>query len=268
MRSITVILLILLMSGTAMADDTPELRELIECTSGKSFAKLAKGLAGLDAKRLDTINTKPSFTLAANDGGKLPKRIFVRSRAVEADLSMSSDGEVREFIGLFADDKKAELCVEDPSRVGVVKDKGAFGLSMAFNMNFLNTSGVYSLDEIKDGMKDGKSALKKMVPGPVALVLPKMSHLYFEFADASVVPEFRMFKADDNGEMQDIGPAEFVRLESDFMVDVESLVENNMDELRVAGGAHTMSPSLSPKRMAKLIGKDQAKDNNPNKESD
>ncbi len=268
MRVILSVFLAVSFSETGFAEDRPELRELIECSSGKGFAKLAKGLAGLDAKRLDTINTKPSFTLAVNDGGELPERIFVRNLSGETDLNMSSDGEVREFISLFAEDDDAELCVEDPSRVGIVKDKNAFGLSMAFNMNFLNTSGVYSLDEIKDGMKDGKSALKKMVPGPVALILPKMSHLYFEFEDDAVAPEFRMFRADSEGELQDIGVADFVRLGPNFMVAVEDLKDANMDELRVSGGVHTMSPSLSPKRMAKLIGKDQAKTANSDKESD
>lgn len=237
------------------AADTPDLRELIECAPSKKFVKLANGLAELDASRTDTINTKPSFTLAANDGGALPSRIFVRSETGETDLVMSTKGEVTNFIEHFTDDKSAELCIEDPSRVGVVKDKGAFGLSMEFNMNFLNSSGIYTMDEIKDGLKDGKAALKKIISGPVSILVPKLSHLYVEFGSEAAAPSFEVFK---NGET--LGEVETVRLGPAYMIAVDDLKDLEMDELRINGGAHTLSPSLSPKRMAKLMAGDTKPD--------
>jgi len=247
--TITGIILSLAFMGSSLADDG-DVRKLIECSPGKNLAKLAGNLSELKADRLDTINTNPSFTLEPTDGGVMPVRIFVRHGEIETDLQQVDDGEFLNVMPLFLGQEKAELCIEDPSRVGQVKEKdGAFEFSMAFNMNFLHTSGSYSLDELKDGLKDGKAALKKMVPGPVALVLPKMSHVYVEYDDETARPEFSAIKDGNKIEALD-----FVQLGKAYMIAMEDLKDMKIDSLEIKGGAHTVSPSLSPKRMAKIMG--------------
>ncbi len=254
MRLISAFILAFGLAHMAAADE-PELRDLIECTPGKSFSKMAGGLADLDDDKLDTINTNPSFTLEAADGGEMPERIFIRSGETDINLDVSDEGEVADFINLFLEDEKAELCVEDPSRAGKPKEKGAFSMAMKFNMNFIDNNGTYPLPVLKDGLKDGKSALKKMMPGPVSLLIPKLSHIYIEYEDDMTEPSFRALDGD-----QDLGEPGFVKFGPAFLIAYEDLKDMDADTLKVLGGAHTISPSLSPKRMAKLMGEPETEE--------
>jgi len=255
MRLLLSMVLGLTVCGAADAkdkEDTPHLRKLVECVPGKQMAKLSDAIAGLDADRLDTINTNPSFTLKPNDGGPAPQRVFVRLGEMETDLKMIEDGEVVDFMPVFAGQKDAELCVADPVRAGQpYVQGGAYSFSMAFNMNYINSSGRYEMDELSDGLKDGKAALKKMIGGPVALVLPKLSHIYVEYEDEAAEP---VFKAQRKG--KDVGTPEFTKLGDAYLIDYKSLKALKADTLIVEGGVHTLSPSMSPKRMAKLMGAD------------
>ncbi len=248
MRTLLLASLLFGLIGTAQASD-PETRQLIECAPGKNFVKMSEAIGSLEADKLDTINTKPSFTLLPRDTGELPKRVFVRgSDGTEIDLDYSAEGEVVEFLPSFERTVGGELCVEDPIRQGRPKTEDAYAFSMEFNMNFLNTSGTYSMDEIKDGLKDGKTALKKIIGGPGSLLVPSLSHLYVEYADNSTKPQFSARK-----DGKDLGEVPFTKLGDAYLIAYDVLKKKRVDSLVVGGGAHTLSPSLSPKRMAKIM---------------
>lgn len=249
MRSLLTLALIAAFCGVANAND-PDSRQLIECAPGKKFKKMADAIGGLKSDKIDTINTNPSFTLLPNDGGDLPKRVFVRLRnGDEKNLTYSADGEVTNFIADFEGSSGAEFCVEDPSRAGQPKDKDAYALNMNFNMNFINNSGEYKMAELKDGLKDGKTALKKIIGGPGSLFVPNLTHLYVEFEDKDAKP---LFVARKDG--KNIGELSFDRLGDAYLIAYNALSQKRADVFVVSGGAHTLSPSMSPEKMAKIMG--------------
>jgi len=250
MRNICILGLTLGLSFTAVAEN-PETRQLIECAPGKSFTKIANAIGDLKADKTDTINTNPSFTLQPRDGGELPKRVFIR--AVDGDetaLEFSKDGEVTNFIAEFEDTSGKELCVEDPVREGAPKTEDAYALNMRFNMNFLNSSGVYGMDEIKDGRKDGKSALKKIIGGPGSFFVPSLTHLYVEFEDPEAEAAFQGCElARSEKKCQAL---EFEKLGEAYLISFDDLKDMKADQFLVDGGAHTVSPSMSKEKMENM----------------
>ena len=249
MRYILLSASLIVCSGTAFSDDV-ELRQKIECAPGENFAKIADALTDLEEEALDTINTNPSFTLKPVDDGPLPQRIFHRaSTGKTSDLNYSEDGAVTDFIALFENGKDDEFCVEDKHRAGRVKEDDAYRFDMRFNMNFHNTSGVYKMDELEDGLKDGKTALKKIVGGAKALFVPKLTHIYIDYADDSVAPDFQGCL--DDGQCKALS---FQQLENNYLISMEDLRDMDATELRVLGGEHIISPSMNLDKMAKAMG--------------
>lgn len=248
MRIPVSIAVLLSMSMTAAADDVP-VRQSIECVSGKNFVNMANAIGSLKADKIDTINTNPSITLWPRDGGELPKRVFVRStNGIEKTLSFSKDGEVSKFIGDFENASGSEFCVEDPARAGSPKTTDAYALDIRFNMNYLNTSGVYGMDELKDGLKDGKTALKKIIGGPKSLFVPSLTHIYVKFEEDDAKPVFEALKGDKT--LGEIGYEEF---DDAYLVDFETLEKMGADTFSVSGGVHKLSPSMSREKMEKIM---------------
>lgn len=218
---------------------------------------MADAIGALKADKIDTINTSPSFTLLPRDQGEMPKRVFVRhADGREKTLTYSEDGEVTNFIGDFQKSSGAEFCVEDPGRAGQPKTEDAYDLNMRFNMNFINNSGSYKMEELTDGLKDGKTALKKIIGGPGSLFVPSLTHLYVEYDDKDTEP---VFSARKGG--KDLGDLDYEQLGDAYLVAFKALKKKGADTFVIDGGAHTLSPSMSPEKMAKLMqpkGKDDA----------
>ena len=251
MRLMNFLAISLLMS-TSMAmvahaeDDDDRPRELVECVSGKKFAKLVRKISELEPEKRDTIDPSPNFTIKPADGGVMPKRFFAKSGGEEINLEISEDGQVLEFLKKFPQDKKSEFCAEDPSREGGPKNVKALDFSMEFDVAFRNESGAYSISELEDGLKDGKSVIKKIVPGPVALLIPKMTNILIEFNEADAL--FR-FQAYQGGAL--IGDVPYERAGLDYLLSYEELEAMGADELRVSGGAHKISPTMSLEKLEK-----------------
>jgi len=253
MRKFLIASLVLFSVGPASASD-PETRQLIECAPGQSFVQLSEAIGSLDGDSLDTISTQPSFMLLPNDKGELPKRVFVRgSDKVETDLDYSAKGEVTDFLASFERTPGAQLCVEDPIREGRPKTENAYAFSMTFNMNFLNKSGTYSMAEIKDGLKDGKTALNKLTGGADSPLGSSLNFLFVKYKDETITPQF---SAQKDG--KDLGEVAYVSFGDGYLVDYKVLKKMGADTFVIKGGKHTLSPSLNPKRMAKRAGRASA----------
>ncbi len=240
MRALITATVFILSIGSAHADE-PEYRELITCQPGKVFSNLADTVTGLDEDLTNTIHTNPSFTFAVLDGGVLPSRIFYRSETgEEKDLPFSDKGEVTDIVEFFEDGEKAQFCVEDPTRAGQIKDGDTYSVSMQMKMRFINSSGTYALGELEDGIKDGNSILSKLYGGPAALSVLGFEDIHVAYQDKSITPDFQGCTVSGNCQT-----VPFEKFEGNYIVAFETLKDMNASELRVVGGAHSLSPTMS-----------------------
>ena len=148
-----------------------------------------------------------------------------------------------------------ELCVDDPTRVGLPMDEDGVSFSVDFEVRYKQTDGVHMIDELKDGTKDGKSYYKKIVPAPVRLFLPKFDHVTItpEIENAALIIKAQM----DDAILPGLTVEEF---HGSYVVDVDELENLGADRLVIQGGAYYMEPTPSIKAMKKFMRGDEDKE--------
>ncbi|PHR91109.1 MAG: hypothetical protein COA69_13745 [Robiginitomaculum sp.] len=259
----TSLLSVSLLPLTALADEAQDFETGTQCLSAKKLVKALKKFDGMKPGRIDTVQTTANMRLKANEGDKLPARLFHRNKDVETDFMVAEDGKVVDFKKMGDLSKKGELCLQDSSLVKKTREetKGRFGLSIDFTVAFKNTSGTHSIAELIDGTGDGKSHYKKMFGGPMSILVPKMTHI-------GITPKRDDIKRDDTGNAEDaeIAPLTITALKDGAVlsglnigemgamqvIGIKDLRDLGADTLLIAGNSYTMTPVPSVAKMKKF----------------
>lgn len=169
MKYLGVALIGFMLSASAFAEDkeeaAPPLRELVTCFPAKGIAGFVSKFQNIEADRRDTVDMLFKASFKVNDGGVMPSRIFIREQDQETNFVIDAKGHVPDFINIAKASEMAELCIEDPSRVGTPRGGKAVRFSLENDVYFLTNSGYHDIATLRDGLKDGKTHYKEMVPG-------------------------------------------------------------------------------------------------------
>ena len=128
-------------------------------------------------------------------------------------------------------------------------------VNMEFHIEYKNKSGTHSLAELQDGLKDGRDHVKKIVPAPVRLIMPKFTHVVIGY-DAEdddkihTAPQIIALQGDVKLEGLVVES-----LERAHYVSIKHLEEIRADNLGVYGGKYRMEPTPGPEKMKKIIEK-------------
>lgn len=233
----------------AQGEDTePELRERINCFPSKSITKFVSKFQDLDADKRDTVDMVFAAKFEAKDGGALPARIFVRDNGTETDFTLADDGTVPDFINIGSASETAELCSEDPSREGTPRGEG-INFSVQNDVHFLENSGYHDVATMKEGLKDGKSHYKKMVPAPMRMLVPKLNYVMIEYDAEDTAPQYSAMKGQTA--IEGLTHETFCKTAMIKLKDIEAL---GGDGLKVMGGSYNLTPVPGPKTLAKFAG--------------
>ncbi|MEP3889506.1 MAG: hypothetical protein ABJN69_03505 [Hellea sp.] len=241
----------LLVSAPAFADDkaeAPALRERINCFPAKNITKMVKKFQKIDADKRDTVDMIFDAKFKANDGGVLPERIFMREAGAEENFTLNADGGVPDFGRIGSVSEDAKLCSEDPSREGTPRGEG-LNFSINSNVYFLESTGYHDMATIKDGLKDGKTHYKKMVPGPMRMLVPKLTYVMIEYDEEKTTPQFTAMKG-----QAPIDGLDHVIFCNSAMINIKDMEALGADGLKVMGGAYNLTPVPGPKTLAKFTG--------------
>ena len=244
----TAICMVLLASG-AIASEAEDMAVGIKCLPAKKIIKTMQKFDGLKPEKKDTVSAFPEMQLFANEGGALPERLYFREGTAENKFNMDKDGVVTDFARIGTMNKKGELCMQGQHFIGKKEGESGINLSMSFDVRFKNTSGSHTIAELIDGTKDGKSHYKKMFPGPMAIMVPKMTHVgitYIDEAD-SVQPIIYAARSGD-----EVSGLLVEQLNNMFVIGIEDLQNLNADSLEIEGGAYELIPIPSIEKMKKL----------------
>jgi len=250
MRILGIALAGLLISMPALAEDkedtAPKLRELVNCFPAKDIMKFVSKFQNIDAEKRDTVDMIFSAKFKANDGGVLPERIFIRDNGVEQNFKLAPDGEVPDFKNIGTASEAAELCSEDPSREGTPQGEG-LNFSISSDVHFLTNTGYHDMASLEDGLKDGKSHYKKMVPGPMRMLVPSLKYVMIEYETEDTPPQYSAMKGDTP--VEGLDHVTFCELP---IIKVKDLEDLGADGLKVMGGAYKLSPVPGVKTLAKF----------------
>ncbi len=222
----------------------------IECMPAKDFVKILGKLDSLKPERKDSVGMSPEMSFTVNDGGVLPERVFFRYEGKETLFTLEQNGHVSDFTRIKTMNKKGEMCLQDTSRIGISEEENGLELNIDMDLAYHNTSGTHRLDELKDGLKDGRSHIKKLVPTPLRLLIPKFSYLQVETnkgKDVNIVAykDGRTLSGLTITEMDGAKLVEYAQLES-----------LGADSLKITGAPYTLGPTPSPKDIKNMESKD------------
>lgn len=229
-------------------DKVPSLRERINCFPAKKITKFVSKFENMDAEKRDIVDMRFEAKFEVKDGGVLPERIFMRDNGTEIDFTLKADGAVPDFKKIGRASDGAELCSEDPSREGTSRGEG-LSFSIENDVYFLDNSGYHTLEAMKEGLKDGKSHYKKMVPAPMRMIIPKLSYVMIEYDAENTTPQYSAMRGD--------APIEGLTHETfcnTAMIKIKDLEALGGDGLKVMGGPYNLTPVPGPKTLAKFAG--------------
>ena len=245
-------LMFLVNANASDVSESSELRKQIDCIPIEGISDLMGKLDGLDSDQRDTVDGRFLASIAVNDDGVLPERFFMRTGDDETAFTIEDDGRISNFDTVNTATEISELCIDDPSRAGQPKSNDAYSFSMQFAVTFNEAAGEHSLASLKDGGKDGRAFYKKMVPGPLAMMVPKFKYVTITYEDETTLPQIHAVK---NGEiMEGLSVEPFYE---QHVVSIKELEKMGADSLRVVGGPYRISPSPSPEKMEKFRGEDE-----------
>ena len=227
----------------------PKIRQAENCfDAGWVSGKLRK-LATLEDQKTDTVGVSPSARFILDDNTQhYPERAFMTDQGEQTEFTLSPSGQLIGFekIRVASDDVK--LCHSDAKRAGLPFDADGIKLNINTEIRFHNQSGTHSLDDIKDGLKDGRSHYKK-IAGALAIVVPKMSHIMIEYENETKALDFTPMK--DGAALTETVPIVYCEHP---MIKVKDLEDIGADSIIISGGDYTLLPALGVAGMKRFVG--------------
>jgi hypothetical protein len=245
-RFVTVVGVIFFSATIATAEESDR-RQETECFPIKELVSMLSKFDKLKDSQRDTVGPEIVAKFTINDGGDLPARFYHKHGEEQGMFNVADDGEVTDFSKVKDLPEEAEICVHDPARAGESKDASENKFDVDFGVLFQNRSGSHSLDEIGDGLKDGRAHYKRIVPAPFRMMVPKMTHVTIEYQNPEEKPDIQAFKGETLLSGLVVTPFKIAHV-----IDVEHLESLGADRLVIAGGPYALEPTPSIEKMQKM----------------
>ncbi len=242
-----------LLSANAYADDFDRnsIRGEIYCFPTKFATELVEKLAAADADKKDVVDSKLAPRFRIFDGGALPQKYFIRPKDAQGEtgtpLTILPDGGVPDFLPkVQSAEAGSDLCIKDVNRVGRPGNDEGLYFEMGLTPKFKNRSGSHTIDELKEGTKDGKSLYKKMIPKVARMFMPDTDHLSLRYDDIETPLQMTAYKGETA-----LPPIETEFYNESHVFDLDDLKDMGADRLVISGGPYQLSPVASVKTMRK-----------------
>ena len=146
------------------------------CRSAKDLVKVAQNFYG-DNPELTNIIT-PEFDLAFKgiNGAPTPTAIAYRHEGTEEILPIA-DGKLVGFEKAASWSKEGEMCRMVDGELAAATEGDSVEASMSFGFPYKRTDGVFSIEEIREGAKDGSKIMSGLAPGGLGFVVPSLKAL-------------------------------------------------------------------------------------------
>lgn len=241
----TVALVGVILAPCAIAQDS-EPRPALKCLPMESLAKLSDKLSSIPEKHRDIIKPSLNASIEDSDGHGFPERIYFKDGDKETDLKIDPDGKL---IGVSLDtpmSKTTELCLYDPERAALAKDEARLGLSFSVDIAYPKKA-KYDLDELEEGLDEGRVHYKKMMPGPVSLLVPKLTHVIVGYEKKNSDPKIYAMQGEERLDGLDMEPFGYA-----WIIDVKALKKLGADHLSIEDNFEMIEPGASGDTLRKL----------------
>ena len=251
-------LLILSAATSAWADDDAP-RKLTECMPVDEVAEKWEEFAEIDAEDRQVVDIRPDMFLQDKDGLGYPEQIFLETpRGELISFPISADGAVGDgtpghVVMTVVREGGGRLCATDPAREGMTRaETEGYGVTLGLLPQVLDRDGTHTLAELERGGKDGRKFFKKMAPGVVSFMVPKLDHYAVSHPrdDKSKLPTVHAFRGE-----QDLGPVPMEPFDVSQLMSLEALEDMGADRI-VVTGPYRLFPMPDAKTVRRFMSDD------------
>lgn len=241
---------LLLCGPVSAAAQVPETLGAETCFPIQEITKRVHKMDELKASKRDTVALRMEAEIEPEDGEALPDRLEIRDAGRVTRLPLNEQNRTTSLLDTVRTaSEAAEFCIVDPAREGRLREEVGYDFDLGLNVGFIETPGHHSLEQIEDGLKDGRSHFKKMM-GAMGFLIPKFTHVAIA-SDEDVPPA--VFVTKDG---VDLGQPEFETFDDVRLYEVDQIETLGGDGLRIVG-PYRMSPSPDAKTVARFSGNDE-----------
>ena len=245
---------LLLFATSAWAED--ELRPLETCGPFGEALDLVAEFDELDADRRDVVDVPLRARFILEDGEPAPDRMFFRVGGTETDLRIAPDGNVERLFEVAStlSTDGLELCSHDSFLEGKPRKEASRNFAVGMLPEYTNLSGTHTLAELEEGLDDGRKFYKKMAPGAVSFLVPKLTHIAVAHPldDLDNLPTVTALK-----DGAPLGPVATEMFRTSLLIDLDDLEEMGADSLRVEGD-YRLFPVPDAKTMRRFASDDDS----------
>ena len=239
---------------TSKITEASETRGEIFCFPAKGVPKIFERINGIDAKRRDVVDVTLDPKFIIKDGGAWPEAFYLAKDGVKiTDMPVShSDGRVANFIEAVKAEPNSDICALDPSRAARPVDDEGLYFELGLSPFFHTATGEHDIDTLTEGMRDGKTFYKKMIPAGLRMFMPDTNYVAVKYKDKALQgPQARAQIFARVGEQEIAIDTE--RHKELFVASGKTLRGMDANALIVRGGAYELFPVPSPSIMRRFF---------------
>ena len=184
------------------------------CRSAKDLVKVAKSFYGDNSELTNIITPVLNLSIRGTNGSPDPSAILYRFEGEEETLPII-EGRIAGFEKAATWSKEGEMCRLIDGELAPVTKGDSAEVSLGFAFPYKRTDGVFSIDEINEGAKDGSKVMKSLAPGGLGFAVPGLKAVTISPVGESVTtPTFAFSR---NGQpvsvkSSPLGRAAYIRL--------------------------------------------------------
>jgi len=225
-----------------------KLRGEVFCFPVKDVSKLVDRLKEVDEDRRDIVDVRVNPKFLIKDEGSWPESFFLRTKTGDIDIPIEKpSGLTPTFIETAYEHSDGDVCVADKARADRPEHDEGLYFEMGLSPLFHNVSGKHTMEELKEGTKDGKVFYKKMIPAAVRMFMPDTKYLAVQYHDLRT-DNVQVFAKTDDGDV----PLEVEPYKDMHVVAYETLEDMGASALIVKGGTYRLQPTVSVKIMKRF----------------
>ena len=143
------------------------------CRTAKDIVNLAQNFYDAEADLKDVITPSVSMRLKGMNGAADPTALLYRYDGEEHILRIS-EGLLMGLEKAATWSKDGKLCRMLDGKLAPATEGDATEATMGFSFAYNRTDGVFPIEELKEGAKDGSQIMKGLAPGGLGFVVPKL----------------------------------------------------------------------------------------------
>lgn len=160
------------------------------CRSAKDLVKVAQSFYGDNPELTNIITPVLNLSIKGTNGSPDPSAILYRFENEEEILPIV-DGQIVGFDKAATWSKGGEMCRLIDGELAPVTEGDTAQVSIGFAFPYKRTDGVFSIDEIKEGAKDGSKVMKSLAPGGLGFAVPGLKAVAISPAgESTTTPTF------------------------------------------------------------------------------